>query len=246
VLGMLKEPIVASNVPQGNGITLQLCNVLVVKNLPVPLHVSAKRPKTCQGIHMIDGIISGYGQSLDASRFPLEYHTNAYWNTDVSMIGICKETKKWTEALAIVAERLESDPSPTLLTGNENSYHAENSSERLDDEALVYLSVMRSSTFDPSGRKTRGGQVLQYINISTDHFVYINMMPGLEDGKLIQTKYQRAGDVAWFFAEGKKFSKSMKDKESEWQYRGKDELWNPENSEIVSKITNTFIEKSRI
>ena len=72
------------------------------------------------------------------------------------------------------------------------------------------------------------------------------MMPGLEDGKLIQTKYQRAGDVAWFFAEGKKFSKSMKDKESEWQYRGKDELWNPEDSEIVSKITNTFIEKSRI
>eukprot|EP00392_Amoebophrya_sp_AT5.2_P011131 g11206.t1 len=215
VVGMLRDPVVVyahggSRGDQKFKYKMTLKKVLVVDRLPVPLHISAKAVLSeidsgkdeNQGTNSeMFNCFANETKRFEAKWFSSEYKKHPYWGgSGIIQIGSGPKTDDWRAGLQA----------------------AMNTQEKQKDMSAYLLKALNSQGFDPSGENNRKGRRLLYLNISKDHFVYINKRT-LIGQKDLETKYQRAGNVAWFFASGKKFSKQMDDPGAKWVYSGLDD-----------------------
>jgi hypothetical protein len=113
VVGMLKDPLVIryhikrEGQNKGKRVEISLDQVLVIRQLPVPLHVSFKRLEDNLGESWPswfgDMVNSGYNRDTSASfkaeNVPERYRTHPFWNTAGHFIGMCSTTDAMTDEL---------------------------------------------------------------------------------------------------------------------------------------------------
>jgi hypothetical protein len=110
VVGMLKDPLViryhikldgSSN--KGKRVEISLDQVLVIRQLPVPLHVSLKRLQDLECEWFGDIVNSSMTRHISinftAESVPERYRSHPFWNTEEHFIGVCSDTESLTNEL---------------------------------------------------------------------------------------------------------------------------------------------------
>ena len=115
VIGMLSNPIKVAltegtkdtegrEITDGRGTEIQLRNVLLVRNLPVPLHISAKADMSVANTGAFN---SDQGTKFKKESFPERYWDHPYWTPNGTYyLGLSGSPKdeKYTENMSLVAE----------------------------------------------------------------------------------------------------------------------------------------------
>ena len=79
-------------IKMGIGVDIMLNNVLLVHNLPVPLHISTKADRSLKitGAFNSDG-----GPDMKKENFPERYRDHAYWNQDIKLMPLVDGLKPY-------------------------------------------------------------------------------------------------------------------------------------------------------
>ena len=72
-------------IKKGIGVDIMLNNVLLVHNLPVPLHISKKANR---GFTITGAFKSDHGPDMEKDNFPQRYRDHAFWNQDFKMMPL--------------------------------------------------------------------------------------------------------------------------------------------------------------
>ena len=111
VIGMLKNPIKVKllkatkdtkgrNLGRGQGVEIELRNVLVVKKLPVPLHISTKADWSVLDTGGFDPNFAD-NRKMQKGNFPQRFRDHPYWIPNgVHYIGLSDEIDELTAGLA--------------------------------------------------------------------------------------------------------------------------------------------------
>ena len=92
------------DIVDGKGAQIQLRNVLLVQNLPVPLHISAKADRSVANTGVFN---SDQGTKFKKECFPGRYWNHPYWTPNgIWYLGTTgsPKAKKLTEIMSLVAE----------------------------------------------------------------------------------------------------------------------------------------------